>query len=255
MSLLSKKLKELRGKLSQEEAAKGIGITPQTLGRYENDKRKPDSEVLIMISKYYKVSVDYLLGLSDFPLVNEKDIETACKVTGLSLRTVQHLAHEKEEYGNKEKTLQRLGLSPDDEELAGWGHFLEVRDKLFSSRYMEEIIYNCGVIFGESDHLLYTVGIQTDDINEICEKLCISKDALSDLLSKRFLNAGQFFDCVLEDSCDVSRYRVLKSIEKISDMFDKRREYLNYSAEELKEFLGVNDEMLKQLRDGINLQF
>lgn len=63
MSLFSERLKRLRGDLTQTEAAIRIGITAQTLARYENGQRKPNSEVIVMLCKCYGVSADYLLGL------------------------------------------------------------------------------------------------------------------------------------------------------------------------------------------------
>ena len=48
---------------------------------YENEQRKPDSDFIISVSKYFGVSTDYLLGL-----INAKDKENIdiSKVTGLN---------------------------------------------------------------------------------------------------------------------------------------------------------------------------
>lgn len=81
--IVGKRIKEMRGGIPQEQCAKELGISRGALSFYENGERKPDADVLFRMSKKFNVSVDYLLGLSDFPLVNERDIETACKVTGL----------------------------------------------------------------------------------------------------------------------------------------------------------------------------
>ena len=51
------KLKELRGRKTQKEAAEGIGITKSALAMYERDERVPRDEVKIRIAKYYGVSV------------------------------------------------------------------------------------------------------------------------------------------------------------------------------------------------------
>ena len=95
MSLFSERLKSLRGNMSQAEAAAKIGITAQTLGRYENEQRKPDSEVILMLCKYYKVSADYLLGLSDVESV-DPDIQATCELIGLSEEAVNKLSDLKE---------------------------------------------------------------------------------------------------------------------------------------------------------------
>ena len=51
------KLRALRGKMSQKEAAVGIGITKSSLAMYERDERIPRDEVKIKIAEYYKESV------------------------------------------------------------------------------------------------------------------------------------------------------------------------------------------------------
>lgn len=51
------KLKQLRGDMTQQEAAAGIGITKSALAMYERDERVPRDEVKIRIAKYYGVSV------------------------------------------------------------------------------------------------------------------------------------------------------------------------------------------------------
>lgn len=70
MDRLGKRLKELRGERSQHQVAdeicqKHISITAQTLGRYENGERKPNSEMLTALADYFGVTADYLLGRTD----------------------------------------------------------------------------------------------------------------------------------------------------------------------------------------------
>lgn len=54
------KLKALRGKKSQKEAADGIGITKSALAMYERDERVPRDEIKIKIAEYYSESVQSL---------------------------------------------------------------------------------------------------------------------------------------------------------------------------------------------------
>lgn len=51
--------------LSQLAMAKILNISQSTYSRYESGFLDVPSEVLISLSKFYGVSVDYLLGLSD----------------------------------------------------------------------------------------------------------------------------------------------------------------------------------------------
>ena len=76
MKEFGERLKQLRTKrnLTQEELG-GIFNPPlsqSTLGTYERGLRQPSLENLVVISKYFKVSTDYLLGLTD-EIVTIKD--------------------------------------------------------------------------------------------------------------------------------------------------------------------------------------
>ena len=62
-----RRIRELRedNDLNQSQIAKIIKVSQSTYSRYESGFLDVPSEVLIALSKYYKVSVDYILGLSD----------------------------------------------------------------------------------------------------------------------------------------------------------------------------------------------
>ncbi len=64
------RLKELRKErgLSQMELCEAIAVSRQTLSKWENDVVLPDVENLVMLAKYYGVSTDFLLGLSQCPV-------------------------------------------------------------------------------------------------------------------------------------------------------------------------------------------
>lgn len=66
----SDRIKNLRIALSQNqiEVANALNLSREAYCMYENGLRTPSYETLIMIAKYYHVSLDYLFGLSDNPL-------------------------------------------------------------------------------------------------------------------------------------------------------------------------------------------
>lgn len=68
MKVFSKKLKELRieKQLSLNEWSKIIGFAKSTVTEWETKENEPNYDTLIKISKFFNVSVDYLLGLEDF---------------------------------------------------------------------------------------------------------------------------------------------------------------------------------------------
>jgi transcriptional regulator with XRE-family HTH domain len=67
--MFTKRLKEVRKslKLTQEEAARKLGIARTTYSGYETGNAEPDNEILQKIADLYNVSVDYLFGRTDDP--------------------------------------------------------------------------------------------------------------------------------------------------------------------------------------------
>lgn len=63
------RLKELRkaAKLSQTELAKIFNVAQNTLSNWENGNRMIDMATAVEISKFFNVSVDYLLGRDEVP--------------------------------------------------------------------------------------------------------------------------------------------------------------------------------------------
>ncbi|HIU79359.1 MAG TPA: helix-turn-helix transcriptional regulator [Candidatus Coproplasma excrementipullorum] len=66
--ILGKRLKELRieQKLSQREVADALGLNSVTYLHYEKAQREPPLSVLADMAKFFGVTIDYLLGLSDY---------------------------------------------------------------------------------------------------------------------------------------------------------------------------------------------
>lgn len=60
LKLLRKELKK-----TQTDIANVLGITVSAYGNYELGQREPDNANLIKLAKYFGVSTDYLLGLSE----------------------------------------------------------------------------------------------------------------------------------------------------------------------------------------------
>lgn len=57
-------LRKTKGE-TQRQAASSMRMTPQALSQYEKGIRTPTATSVILFSKYYGCSADYLLGLSD----------------------------------------------------------------------------------------------------------------------------------------------------------------------------------------------
>ena len=63
-----KGLKEIRKKhkLSQLKVSMDLSISREALSYYENGKRSPDINMLIRLSNYFNVSIDYLINGKEF---------------------------------------------------------------------------------------------------------------------------------------------------------------------------------------------
>jgi len=76
-----KEMRKLRG-LSQEQVAGMVGISHDSISSYERGFRDPPLDVLIKFAHLYRVSTDYLLGLSkskgkpiDMSILDERSFE------------------------------------------------------------------------------------------------------------------------------------------------------------------------------------
>ena len=69
MSKLSDRLKELRTSagLSQKELAKALNnqVSASSIGYWEQEKRIPNIDAMLIIADYFDVSLDYLVGRED----------------------------------------------------------------------------------------------------------------------------------------------------------------------------------------------
>ena len=65
MSILSENMRHLRGqqKYAQQKIAEDLLITRGRYAKYEDGSSEPPIEILIRLSKYYRISIDLLVGL------------------------------------------------------------------------------------------------------------------------------------------------------------------------------------------------
>ena len=58
-----RKLRDEAG-ITQKQLADAIGVSQQSINKYENHNIEPDIETLIRIADYFDTSVDYIIGHS-----------------------------------------------------------------------------------------------------------------------------------------------------------------------------------------------
>ena len=65
---LGERLKDIRLEkgLDQKTLAISLNTSQTNVSRWENGKFEPDLDTLIKIARFFNVSTDYILGLTDF---------------------------------------------------------------------------------------------------------------------------------------------------------------------------------------------
>lgn len=116
-----KRIKQLRGELTMKEFGNKIGEKVSTISAWENSNIIPISSKLVTIAKAFNVSVDYLLGLTDNPHLDNKDMPDIKMYSGGVLTSAPVFLGKM----NKES---RLDMSPHDSLIIYDNH-----DTLFNS--------------------------------------------------------------------------------------------------------------------------
>lgn len=76
MTTLADRLKELRKSksLTQTDLGKILGVGKTTISMYETNNSTPNDEIKLKIAEFFDVSLDYLLGKSDYRKFNPENL-------------------------------------------------------------------------------------------------------------------------------------------------------------------------------------
>ena len=71
--MIYKRIRDLRedNDLTQKQVAKHLNCSQQVYSNYELGQRDIPTDILIKLSAFYRVSVDYILGISDIPKIQK----------------------------------------------------------------------------------------------------------------------------------------------------------------------------------------
>ena len=86
MSVLSDRLRQLRGLSSQVEMARQLGIQRTQWIKYENGETAPGAEILANICRVHACSADWLLGLKDSSALSVRAGDGAAVAIGANAR-------------------------------------------------------------------------------------------------------------------------------------------------------------------------
>ena len=73
---MNNRIKDLREDrdMRQSDLADATGIDQRTISNYETGKTNPDSETIIKLARFFGVSCDYLLGVTEQNLISNQAI-------------------------------------------------------------------------------------------------------------------------------------------------------------------------------------
>ena len=120
MSSFSSRLRTLRARdnLSKFELGDLVGVSQQTVQRWEAGRTKPKDEQIALIAEKFRVSTDYLLGIVDVPNIYKHPVSLPDGREGFLLDMIE--------------------ASPSGIELAGFLDFLRSNPSLAPSRFPDE---------------------------------------------------------------------------------------------------------------------
>lgn len=199
---IGERIKHLRisKKLTQDEVAHALNVKRETVTRWETGARDIKTEITILLSKYFNVSADYLLGLTENTSTNISEIGISNK-TGFSTSTVENILNLSAEHKTiLDKIINELLKS---DLLEKFEELKENNIKLINL-YQTDSIYNKLV---EDEELTYNTIDNADELNG----KFIFKDEYSKLLL--FEIKYIFFDIIR----NLSEYNKMIELKKDSE--------------------------------------
>jgi len=124
---ISENIKTLRkaGNMTQDEVAEKLGVSPQSVSKWERDETFPDIALLPCIANLFQTSIDALIGMDR---INDDNAKTAVFLSG------QRLMREGNSDGAEAVYSEALRLFPNDESIA-----LELALVLANSNEVEKL--------------------------------------------------------------------------------------------------------------------
>lgn len=165
---------------SRQQIAKDLKCDTSTITKHYNGKRGINADFIVKYAKYFNVTADYLLGLSDTPSTDEK-IKGICDFTGLNERFINDF----------------------------------LKDDLLSKRYFLDFINSIGESDTLSDDFDSMLFYLNDYITAVKKIQAIQKESEKETF-ETFLIDGIADDISAAiDERDIAKYRVEDKFKKI----------------------------------------
>lgn len=233
------------------EEVTGESVTRQAIGQWCNGNTCPNLKTVPIIAEFFGVTCDYLLTETEIK-TTVADLTAACKYTGLSEEAIEMLKHDfssDSAYLYKADKIVKIIMT----------EWRKAASLLIEKGYLTKIVADMVEL---EDRSAYASDVLLDFDSSVHRKIehefNISPVTLMRLIDKktqdRIANTPkpnyadeQETEINIMEQCDLLRYRLIKCAEEISNLFDRRKDWLNYSCEELLEHLGVTEEELKEM--------
>lgn len=223
--------------ITQQTLADDLEITRQSLSLYEKADRTINIDLLYKIAKYFDVSADYLLGLTNNKTL-DITVKAICEYTGLNDEAIESLADFVDPYylepdpnATSEEEIERSRKIALNE--------IDVRNDFIASGWFWDIV-----------GFISAINIDSKE----WENLTINK--IHAQIEGNVEDERYFFKKALNLSkeCDVRRYLITKKIDEFVNFYDSRidekheRNFMIHDREEeLKEkLLKENPEKAKE---------
>lgn len=192
-------------KVSQKALAEELGVLPNVISYFCKGTRTPNTEQIIKIAKFFNVSTDYLLGLTDVKSTNTS-IKDICEYTGLNEKSIYRIS--------------KLTSAPKGEELLKCNNFeLDTTALELSVKTLNDII--CSGFFIDFVFGIRDLQILTEDLKKHTDK-CLphleksisvekSQDELDTLKAILSDCINEFSD--IEKEILVKRYYISKMVD------------------------------------------
>lgn len=256
MSIFNDRLKMLRIESGKTQAviAKDLGVTPQAFSFFVKG-REPNYEILVKMAKYFDVTSDFLLGLSDTRKSENSKVSKDLGLTDISIEIIEEYKDDYRKNRCFNNYLHGMDYTIDDMDKLG----VRVADKYQRNNYLLKKFFKLKEIdMPDSeidDHNIYIFSERSElwqkplfarfaknqymqYYQDICEKLGIKDDDIDYMkykIGKQFeesleaLEYGYIIDPVLND--------------KLSEIYDVLFDD-NIDSETAKELVKQKDELI-----------
>ena len=221
------RLKSLREEkhLNQSECAQKLGISRGSMSFYEHGERLPDIEIIYNMAHFFKVTSDYLIGISNIK-TNDANINSVCKYLNLTEETVDRLRFNMENtfrddlpywdlfYDFKDGKYVELPLDKKLLNIPFEFFYKKALDSFLFSRNFDELI-QAMALSRFYDHFVASLYIADD---KTIKEMSISDERLSKLISfkdnyKRFCRY-EIIDALNSVNSYTNYYNPLNSMDK-----------------------------------------